>query len=103
VIQGSDWPFLLLLGIGPMGAAFFLWDAALKWGDTRTIGSLSYMTPLLSTLALTLIGGRTISLLSGIAMGLIVAGAALGSLGSRGGVVKKSGAIPGRDRSRRTT
>ncbi len=80
VIRGSDWPFLLLLGIGPMGAAFFLWDAALKRGDTRIIGSLSYMTPLLSTLALTLIGGRTMSLLSGIAMGLIVAGAAVGSL-----------------------
>ena len=85
VIRGADWPFLLLLGVGPMGAAFYLWDAALKRGDTRIIGSLSYMTPLLSTLALTLIGGRTMSLLSGIAMGLIVAGAATGSLGSDGG------------------
>jgi drug/metabolite transporter (DMT)-like permease len=89
VIQGSDWPFLLLLGIGPMGAAFFLWDAALKRGDTRIIGSLSYMTPLLSTLALTLIGGRPMSLLSGIAMALIVAGAAVGSLGPGSSILKK--------------
>src|SRR5207237_1217648 len=28
-----------LLAIGPMGAAFFLWDAALKRGDPRTIGA----------------------------------------------------------------
>ena len=89
VIRGSDWPFLLLLGIGPMGAAFFLWDAALKRGDTRIIGSLSYMTPLLSTLALTLIGGRPLSLLSGIAMALIVAGAAVGSLGPGSSILKK--------------
>jgi drug/metabolite transporter (DMT)-like permease len=88
-VRGSDWPFLLALGIGPMGAAFFLWDAALKRGDTRIIGSLSYVTPLLSTLALTLIGGRPMSLLSGIAMGLIVAGAAAGSLGQSGSILKK--------------
>jgi drug/metabolite transporter (DMT)-like permease len=100
VIRGSDWPFLLLLGIGPMGAAFFLWDAALKRGDTRIIGSLSYMTPLLSTLALTLIGGRALSLLSGIAMGLIVAGAAMGSLGSRSSILKKSEAMTEQNRRR---
>ena len=103
VIRGSDWPFLLLLGIGPMGAAFFLWDAAIKRGDTRTIGSLSYMTPLLSTLALALFGGRAVSLLSAIAMGLIVAGAALGSLGSRDNAFKKNEAIPGQNRRRRST
>jgi drug/metabolite transporter (DMT)-like permease len=63
-----------------MGAAFFLWDAALKQGDPRIIGSLSYLTPLLSTLALTVVGGRPLSLLTGCAMAMIVAGAATGSL-----------------------
>ncbi len=37
------------LAIGPMGAAFFLWDAALARGDARTIGTLAYLTPLIST------------------------------------------------------
>lgn len=100
VIRAADWPFLLLLGIGPMGAAFFLWDAALKRGDTRIIGSLSYMTPLLSTLALTLIGGRPLSLLSGIAMALIVAGAAVGSLGSGSSILKKKDAMAETNRRR---
>ena len=40
------------LAIGPMGAAFFLWDAALVRGDARTIGTLAYLTPVLSTMLL---------------------------------------------------
>jgi drug/metabolite transporter (DMT)-like permease len=80
LIRAVDWPILVALGIGPMGAAFFLWDAALKRGDPRTIGSLSYVTPLLSTLALTLAGGRSLSPLTAAAMVLIIAGAVIGSL-----------------------
>jgi drug/metabolite transporter (DMT)-like permease len=40
------------LAIGPMGAAFFLWDAALVRGDARTIATLAYLTPVLSTMLL---------------------------------------------------
>jgi drug/metabolite transporter (DMT)-like permease len=90
VVKAQDWPLLLLLGVGPMGAAFFLWDAALKRGDPRIIGSLSYLTPLLSTLALTLVGGRRMSSLAVAAMVSIVAGAVLGSLPSRRSILKKS-------------
>ncbi len=82
VIQPADWPVLVVLGVGPMGAAFFLWDAALKRGDPRVIGSLSYLTPLLSTLALVWVGGRAMSGLAIAAMVLIVAGAVVGSLGT---------------------
>jgi drug/metabolite transporter (DMT)-like permease len=82
IIHPRDWPILVLLGVGPMGTAFFLWDASLKRGDPRIIGSLSYVTPLLSTLALTVVGGRPLSLLAGGAMTLIVAGAAIGATGS---------------------
>jgi drug/metabolite transporter (DMT)-like permease len=79
-LSGRDWLALFLLGIGPMGAAFFLWDAALKGGDPRIIGSLAYLTPLLSTLNLVIFGGRTLSWVSLVAMALIVGGAAVGSL-----------------------
>jgi len=82
-IHGPDWIYLVLLGVGPMGAAFFFWDAALKRGDPRVIGSLSYLTPLLSTLALVVIAGKPLTLQSGLAMALIVAGAAVGSTASR--------------------
>ena len=77
---GSDWLYLFLLGIGPLGAAFFTWDAALKRGDPRIIGSLAYITPLSSTLVLVLVGGRTFTWISALAMSLIVAGAVVGSL-----------------------
>jgi drug/metabolite transporter (DMT)-like permease len=79
-LTGSDWINLILLGAGPMGAAFFTWDAALKRGDPRVIGSLAYLTPLTSTIVLVVVGGRSLTWASGLAMCLIVAGAVIGSL-----------------------
>ena len=74
-----DLPLLLALGLGPMGAAFFLWDAALKNGDPRIIGSFAYLTPLLSTLLLIATGSGRFTIVSAIAMVLIVGGSVLGS------------------------
>nr|HMN62397.1 hypothetical protein [Anaerolinea sp.] len=54
---------------------------ALKRGDPRAIGSLAYLTPLLSTLNLVLFAGQSLTPLSFAAMLLIVTGAVLGSLG----------------------
>jgi drug/metabolite transporter (DMT)-like permease len=76
----NEWLFLLLLGAGPMGLAFFTWDAALKRGDPRIIGSLSYITPLTSTSLLVLAGGRSFTWISGVALVLILTGAVIGSL-----------------------
>jgi drug/metabolite transporter (DMT)-like permease len=78
-LSRRDWISLILLGIGPMGLAFFTWDAALKRGDPRIIGSLAYLTPLTSTLVLVLLGGQHMTWLSVIAMLLIVSGAVIGS------------------------
>jgi drug/metabolite transporter (DMT)-like permease len=79
--SGTDWILLVLMGTGPMGLAFFTWSAALRRGDPRVIGALSYLTPLASTLLLILTGGRSLTAASGGAMILIVTGAAIGSLG----------------------
>ena len=79
VLTASQWVFLLLVGIGPMGAAFFCWDAALKRGDPRVIGTLAYLTLLLSTLNLVLFTGQKLTLVSFFAMCLIISGAILGS------------------------
>lgn len=76
----SDVLSLLALGLGPMGAAFYAWDAALKRGDPRVIGSLAYLTPLSSTLILVGIGGRTLTWTAAAAMALIVSGAVVGSM-----------------------
>ncbi|MBN2334160.1 DMT family transporter [Candidatus Bathyarchaeota archaeon] len=76
----GEWVSIALLGLGPMGAAFFLWDKALKEGDPRVVGALSYLTPLLSTLWLVLLGGEAFTSVSGVAMLLLVAGSLIGSL-----------------------
>ncbi|MEN3031361.1 DMT family transporter [Chromobacterium amazonense] len=74
---------LLLLGLGPMGGAFFLWERALRHGDPRRIGSLSYATPLLSTLLLTASGRGELNQLALLAILLILGGALLGTLPER--------------------
>ncbi len=80
----AEWGWLLWLGVGPMGAAFFLWDAALKRGDARAIGTLAYLTPLLSTAMLALFGGGSFGWRAAVAMGLILGGAWLGNSNRRG-------------------
>jgi drug/metabolite transporter (DMT)-like permease len=44
------------IGIGPLGLSFVLWDRAMRVGRASTIGSLSYLTPVLSTLGLAVSG-----------------------------------------------
>jgi drug/metabolite transporter (DMT)-like permease len=75
-----DWRNLILLGAGPMGLAFFTWDAALKRGDPRIIGAMAYLTPLFSTINLIVFAGQQLTWVSGLAMILIIIGAIIGSL-----------------------
>lgn len=79
-LQFSQMPTFILLGVGPMGTAFFLWDKSLKQGDPRIIGSLSYLTPLLSTLLLVVFAGGAFTTMTLIAMALIISGAVIGSM-----------------------
>ena len=72
-----DGVLIAVLGIGPLGGAFFLWDAALKRGDARQIGVLSFLTPLLSTLTLLTVRGETPSAAVGLAAVMIVGAAVL--------------------------
>ena len=82
-IRSSDWVMLVIVGIGPLGLAFYSWDAALKRGDSRVIGSLAYLIPLFSTLILIILRGEKLEWISGAAMVLITAGAVIGSLNSK--------------------
>ena len=78
-LSARDWGLIALMGLGPLGAAFFLWDAALKRGDARHIGLLSFLTPLLSTLLLLAMRGERPSATVGIAAAMIIGGALLGT------------------------
>ena len=77
-LQWRDWGLLALLGLGPLGASFFLWDKALKLGDARQIGILSYITPLASTSLLVLVSGRPFSGSIVLATVMILGAAVLG-------------------------
>ena len=78
-LTGRDMLLIGALGLGPMGAAFFLWDMALKRGDTRQIGILSYLTPLASTGMLVLVGDRAFTWNIALAALMIVGAALLGT------------------------
>lgn len=87
-ISTTDWLLLLVLGVGPLGGAFYLWDAALKIGDPRRIGLLAFLTPLLSTALLVVVSGNSLSWQLLLATGLIVGGALLGPRSPSGSKTK---------------
>ena len=77
-LQARDWALLALLGLGPLGASFYLWDKALKLGDARHIGILSYLTPLASTALLIVVSGRPFSASIALATAMIIGAAVIG-------------------------
>lgn len=71
----GQWIVLALMGIGPVGAAFWLWDHGTKHGDIALLGSLSYLAPLLSTLLLVASGRAQAHWMQAVAIALLLAGA----------------------------
>lgn len=78
VISPSDWLLLLVLGLGPLGGAFYLWDYALKHGSAQRVGLISFATPLLSTLFLLLATGQNPTPLLFVSAALIIGAAYVG-------------------------
>lgn len=70
-----QWQVLVVMGIGPVGAAFWLWDHGTKRGDIALLGSLSYLAPLLSTLLLVAAGRAQAHWIHAIAISLLLTGA----------------------------
>ncbi|TVQ37336.1 MAG: EamA family transporter [Geminicoccaceae bacterium] len=70
---------VLLLGLGPVGLAFFLWDYGTKHGDLRMLGVSAYAAPLLSTVILVAMGLAPLTFGLALAAALIVGGAAWAS------------------------
>ena len=77
-LQARDWALLAVLGLGPLGASFFLWDKALKLGDARHIGILSYITTLASTTLLIVVSGRPFSASIALSTVMIISAAVMG-------------------------
>jgi drug/metabolite transporter (DMT)-like permease len=79
---GREWLAILLLGLGPVGAAFYTWDYGVKHGNIKVLGTSSYAAPLLSTLLLIALGLAAATPLVGLAAVLIAGGALLAAADS---------------------
>jgi drug/metabolite transporter (DMT)-like permease len=79
----TQWLVLVVMGVGPVGAAFWLWDHGTKHGDIALLGSLSYLAPLLSTLLLVASGRAQAHPVQAVAIALLLAGAWLSIRASR--------------------
>ncbi|SFC91566.1 EamA family transporter [Pseudoalteromonas denitrificans] len=82
ILETSLWQFnaklllgIILLGLGPVGGAFYLWDLSLKKGNKSLLASLSFMAPLISSLLLSLFGISQWSINIVIALIFIITGA----------------------------
>jgi drug/metabolite transporter (DMT)-like permease len=69
------WAALVGLGIGPLGAAFLLWDIGMKKGNVPLLGVLSYTALILSTALLILLGFAEPAWTLGLACALMVVAA----------------------------
>lgn len=87
-VTGDQWIPVLLLGLGPVGLAFFAWDHGMKKGNIKLLGTLSYVAPLLSSVLLVLFGRAAFSFSLLAACGLIVAGSFMAAIDRLKGMVK---------------
>jgi drug/metabolite transporter (DMT)-like permease len=72
-----SWLALLGLGIGPLGAAFLLWDIGMKQGNVPLLGVLSYAGLILSTGLLVLLGLAEATWQLGVACIMMIVAAAI--------------------------
>lgn len=72
--SSSAWLGAILLGLGPVGGAFYLWDLGLKKGNQSLLASLSFCAPLISSISLILVGQEAASMALLIAVALIMFG-----------------------------
>jgi drug/metabolite transporter (DMT)-like permease len=80
----AGWAAMVLLGLGPVGLAFYVWDIGVKLGDIQLLGTASYAAPLLSTLALVAAGMAAPTLSLALAALLVTGGALIAARAGRG-------------------
>lgn len=73
--EAASWLAIVLLGMFPVGLAFFTWDYGVKHGDIMVLGAASYLSPMLSAIALVATGLASFSISLALACLLIMCGA----------------------------
>ncbi|NLI21221.1 MAG: EamA family transporter [Clostridiales bacterium] len=82
VPRAEEWLPILLLGLGPVGLAFYTWDFGVKNGNIRLLGALSYAAPLLSSVLLLCFGRAAFRWGIPAACAFIIGGSLIASLDS---------------------
>jgi drug/metabolite transporter (DMT)-like permease len=75
--SGWQWFAVVLMGLGPVGLAFYAWDHGVRRGSLKALGALAYLAPLFSTLLLIATGRAEPTWVLGLSCLLIVGGAVL--------------------------
>ncbi|MGE5398018.1 MAG: DMT family transporter [Chitinophagales bacterium] len=81
-----EWIPIVLLGLGPVGLAFFVWDYGVKNGNIKLLGTLSYIAPLLSSILLICFGRTEFSWILMVSCALIIGGSAVSSFDNIRGI-----------------
>lgn len=74
-----EWVVIAIMGFGPMGIVFYVWDYGSKHGNIRVLGLLCFSLPLLSSACLIIAGYSEFTPLIVVSAFLIVGGACIGS------------------------
>ncbi|GAB4017240.1 MAG: EamA family transporter [Bdellovibrio sp.] len=56
--QSYEWPFIFAIGLFPLGASFYLWERGARELSSQKLGALSYLTPILSMIFLSIFKGQ---------------------------------------------
>lgn len=73
--EAGSWLAIILLGVFPVGLAFFAWDHGVKHGDIMILGAASYFSPMLSAIVLVATGISQFSTSLALASLFIMCGA----------------------------
>jgi drug/metabolite transporter (DMT)-like permease len=71
------------IGVVTIGIGYVAWRHAVQLGSLQVLGTFSYLTPLLSTALLVLVGTNPISLASIAGAGMVLVGAVIADAGKR--------------------
>ena len=73
--EAIQWGAVVLLGIFPVGLAFFAWDHGMKRGNIQVLGAGAYAAPILSTIAMIAAGYGTLTHVTALACLAVTLGA----------------------------
>lgn len=74
----GQWLMLGYLAIGPLGGAFYLWDHAMKKGNSHQIALIAYAVPIASTIFVSMFLGRGLETATAVGAALVTLAVAIG-------------------------